>query len=382
MTDDRIPPTYEGVDGEPSIEPPGEPSPEPPPPPPPPPEDADLTEEELRLFEDAYFALLDSYYADPVSTSTSGGSNQNSDYDDRQSNTAPWPSGFMEDFGFSESSREALGMNSLDYLTAGLDPEVYELENRMGLYNGRYDFPNAAQGSSFETVRNGISVVYRWHPGSPTTGDNNEIVVTGGHYTAHFSVNPYSSFEQQAAFQYAGMGVVYTTFNDLDWGDPVHAVDPDGEPLRDINGNIILKPSNISLQEIFDLGRSYRGQSLFSIGTMLTMLFSQGGRYDFQRQGGSRHPSDRILPSGFLFHREYVSFSTVAIGIFAQGAGMSFGRILSIQNNFAWFRSTFSEGTSMHPTYTSLPRSNVHNTRVGMEVGQQIAIRTIRNRMR
>jgi hypothetical protein len=145
----------------------------------------------------------------------------------------------------------------------------------------------------------------------------------------------------------------------------VPLTDSENETMRDINGEVIYRPKNVNISQIFRLGQSHADTPWTQMGTILQILFSHGGRYDFQRQGGDRHPQDTILPSGYLFHPEYVSFSTVAIGVFAKGAGISMNEILSIQNTFAGLRSSFAPGTQMDPVYRNLPALNVANTRLG-----------------
>jgi hypothetical protein len=139
----------------------------------------------------------------------------------------------------------------------------------------------------------------------------------------------------------------------------------------DDDGNIIYRPQNITPQEIYNLGLAYRNASWAETAPMLQILFKQGGRYDFQRQGGEIHEGyDRITRDNMLFHAEYKSFSTVAIGLFAAGAGISRSEILSIQNNYAWMRSSFPPGTRMHDVYTSLPALNVANTIIGYSLAR------------
>jgi hypothetical protein len=105
---------------------------------------------------------------------------------------------------------------------------------------------------------------------------------------------------------------------------------------------------------------------------MLQILFKQGGRYDFQRQGGDMHVGyDLINSSNMLFHQEYRSFSTVAIGLFAAGAGISQDTILLIQNNYASMRSSFQPGTVMHDVYRNLPSLNVANTILGYSLARE-----------
>ena len=90
----------------------------------------------------------------------------------------------------------------------------------------------------------------------------------------------------------------------------------------------------------------------------------KGGRSAAQRSFGD-DAFVAVIPSGYLFNPEYLSFSTAAIGVFAKGAGISMNEILSIQNTFAGLRSSFDPGTPMDPVYRNLPALNVANTRLG-----------------
>jgi hypothetical protein len=157
----------------------------------------------------------------------------------------------------------------------------------------------------------------------------------------------------------------YQTFSALDWGDPIKLRDRDGDVILDANGNFIYRPSNVDVAYMYELGLANKDASFFAFNTTLNRYFNQGGSYDFQRQGGSFHEGDRILDSGFLFHPEFVSFSTIAIGAFAAGAGLSEQYILNVQNGFAARNSNFGSNVIMDSTYTYLPRINVANTRLG-----------------
>jgi hypothetical protein len=83
--------------------------------------------------------------------------------------------------------------------------------------------------------------------------------------------------------------------------------------------------------------------------------FNQGHEWDAQRIGGHFHP-------------EFVDYATVAIGLYADAAGITENQILSIENNFALLESHYPPGTPMDSTYTHLPERNVANTDLGYQL--------------
>ena len=149
----------------------------------------------------------------------------------------------------------------------------------------------------------------------------------------------------------------------------------EGQVVHDMNGNIVYKPHDISLSQIYNLGFNLRGQSeAFVLGKM-AQLFLHGGRYDFQRESGPEHVRiDRITPDGYLFHPEFVSFSTIAIGIFGEAAGISKEFVLKAQNYYAGALSNFAAGTPMSADYANLPVLNVENTKLGYHIADEIAL--------
>jgi hypothetical protein len=82
--------------------------------------------------------------------------------------------------------------------------------------------------------------------------------------------------------------------------------------------------------------------------------FRHWGAWDAQRLGGK-------------FHKEFVDYSTVAIGLYAAAAGISRSTILSIQDADALAKSSFGRDTEYDKIYTHLPHDNVNNTDKGYE---------------
>ena len=86
------------------------------------------------------------------------------------------------------------------------------------------------------------------------------------------------------------------------------------------------------------------------------LRFRQGGEWDLQRL-----ETGKVDP-------KYVDYSTVAIGLYAAGAGLPRESILDFQNAYAAAKSNFAPGTKKDPVYTSLPVRNVMNTDFGYEI--------------
>jgi hypothetical protein len=341
---------------------------------------------ERAIFEASLFAVIDDFLFD-FDTAAAGlslsfsGSDQNSYYDEDYRH-APMPPGFMSDFGgfLSSTTRQALGFNFYDYGSADIDPEFITEAEFTNVVNAALDITGRQYGSDFQLNRNGHSIQFTWHPSTdPIAGtnglDNGTIFAAarGGHYTSQINYTPFgdnsNQFSPFTESLLAGSG--YRTYTNFDWGDPVALSDRRGTFI-DNDGEIIYRPQNITPQEIYNFGLAYRNASWSETSTMLQILFKQGGRYDFQRQGGDLHTGfDRITEDHMLFHREYKSFSTVAIGLFAAGAGISQETILFIQNNYASLNSSFKLGTAMHDVYRNLPSLNVANTILGYSIARE-----------
>ncbi len=103
------------------------------------------------------------------------------------------------------------------------------------------------------------------------------------------------------------------------------------------------------------------------LGT-LSREFKQLSKFDHYREWDAQR-------LGGTFHKEYVDYSTVAIGLYAASAGMSREDILGIQNAFAALESKFPPGTDWDETYTHLPRRNVANTELGFQLYESGRIR-------
>jgi hypothetical protein len=84
--------------------------------------------------------------------------------------------------------------------------------------------------------------------------------------------------------------------------------------------------------------------------------FNRGGAWDAQRVGGS-------------FHTEFVDYATVAIGLCAAADGIPRDEILEIENRVAR-DSHYDRDKQMDKTYTHLPKVNVENTDLGIQLYQ------------
>ena len=79
---------------------------------------------------------------------------------------------------------------------------------------------------------------------------------------------------------------------------------------------------------------------------------SQGYAWDEQRKDG-------------VFYPQFVSYATVAIGIYGAATGTSEATLLNIENVWAAVSSHYGPNTVYDPNYTHLPRINVDNTDLG-----------------
>ena len=93
----------------------------------------------------------------------------------------------------------------------------------------------------------------------------------------------------------------------------------------------------------------------FEIGRL--SKFFHRGAWDAQRIGGK-------------FHREYVDYATVTIGLYAASLGMSERAILIAQNLYA-LSSRYRDRTEFDKRYTNLPKANVDNTNLGYKLFEQ-----------
>jgi hypothetical protein len=336
-----------------------------------------LSLDEMEAIELGFLQFLP---AELVEGITFAGTDQNS-YVDSEQLTSPMPPGFFEDFGsfLSQSSRDALGASFYDHLTGasiGTDPET-------ALFQLNRNLPNlmkqagVSDGQDFQLNSNGVRINFYYFPGTPAhQEEDGGFVISSGFYRS--IVEPINPHDQTGSDDFvsaltASVAGTYRTFNSVDWGDPVPLINANGERVLDLEGNVIYRPSGRTPADLFNHGRRHQDTPWTQIGTVLQYLFGTEGRYDFQRQAGSFHPAadahrgDRILPTGEQFHREYVSFSTVGIGLFAAGAGISLHEILTIQNNIAGRTMMSSWPASMprHSVYTHLPQLNVRNTEIG-----------------
>ena len=142
--------------------------------------------------------------------------------------------------------------------------------------------------------------------------------------------------------------------------EPVPFVDRNGSPILDIRGGAMQRPAGLEPvlfaragQRVTDYARIDPELSVSALAVDLAK-FKQNGPWDAQRIGGG-------------FHREFVDYSTVAIGIYASKAGLSLDSILSIENGYASLFSNFGSA-ERDPVHTSLRKENVFNTKLGFEL--------------
>lgn len=179
------------------VPPDGDPPPPPPPPPGPPPA---LTPPPMGLAPvwESVLTDLQTFFDDMGSAvSTPAGNDQNSYYDDGE-DTAPMDGFFLDMFGWMPSVQAMPGAHYWDYLTQDIDPEFMMAAYGPGGFNAEFGGNGSvavqalSDHTTFQFTLNGISVFGTWHPGAPTTTedngtDNPTIVVTGGYWSFQYT---------------------------------------------------------------------------------------------------------------------------------------------------------------------------------------------------
>jgi hypothetical protein len=186
---------------------------------------------------------LQNFFSGLNGSGSSGGSDQNSYYDDG-SDVAPFPPGFMADFMWMPHFAAMPENHFFDYLTADIDPEFTSaVLNSIGA--GQFASGYAALGNSVSfgglgnnqfaiTVTSG-TVIGTWHPGGPPPASTDDtIIVNGGHWTFDTaSVGPVLA-------DHGGFGGTVTA---ADWRQYEAAVDLHVDVLaRQIEGLIKAQP--------------------------------------------------------------------------------------------------------------------------------------------
>lgn len=147
---------------------------------------------------------------------------------------------------------------------------------------------------------------------------------------------------------------------------PVPLLDGKGKPVLDGNGKPILRPAGLDPRLFVQQGLKDRkvveqllqngsdGSGLAALGYELGALrkFRQGGAWDAQRIGG-------------IYHREFIDYATIAIGLYAAAAGIPEEKILEVEDIYAEIKSRFNKRDTFDSVYRVLPERNVQNTRLG-----------------
>jgi len=149
--------------------------------------------------------------------------------------------------------------------------------------------------------------------------------------------------------------------------------DDAGNNVLDRFGNLMYRPPQLDPKVILQAAvvRKFAEKDMSKAKAALDPLdanFRTGGAWDAQRiNGGGK----------FGFYTEYQDFATVLIGIYFAGKGAPLDSCLTVQNGFAFFKTTHGAGVRMDPTYTNLPIRNVDNTKIGYQLVQSGRIRPI-----
>lgn len=155
-------------------------------------------------------------------------------------------------------------------------------------------------------------------------------------------------------------------------GEPGVLLGADGAPILNFFGAVVQFPSLFSPEFFIDEGMSTADEvsNLLHIGDdsfaapikQFEKLFNfrQNGKWDIQR-----------LEAG-KFDEKYRDYSTIAIGLYSEAAGIPESLNLEIQNTYASLFSKFGKNDPMDKVYTSLPARNVRNTRIGHAMAKEI----------
>ncbi len=132
-----------------------------------------------------------------------------------------------------------------------------------------------------------------------------------------------------------------------------------------------MRPKGFDPHFFVEEGRKDRNELLRSLAMtpaphLYPAIISQ---FLYQKLGnfGQGHPWD-AQRVGHIWHKEFVDFSTVAIGLYAAALGLSETEILIIETAYATKHSEWSKGTEFDPILRYLPTNNVINTKKGVDL--------------
>jgi RHS repeat-associated protein len=145
-------------------------------------------------------------------------------------------------------------------------------------------------------------------------------------------------------------------------------VDDQGNAVLNSDGKPMLRPSDVDPHFFIDAGTAAGAAGSFSdfpgVDSRVGLAnFGQGAAWDVQRVGSDRLPT-----------RDFIDYATVGIGLYGAAAGIPANEILTYENTYAGWRSSFG-GVTMDSTYTNLPARNVFNTNLGYQLYQSGRIR-------
>ena len=142
-------------------------------------------------------------------------------------------------------------------------------------------------------------------------------------------------------------------------------------PLVDNSGHAVLNSAGVPVQRPLRLPPSFFVQQGQMDRNIVAGLNAAGhpeeapayiaARLARFRQYGSWDA--RRLSAGESFP-QFTDYATIAIGLYAAAAGLSESDVLSLQDDYASFKSDFHHAT-MDRTYPHLAERNVRNTRLG-----------------
>jgi hypothetical protein len=138
---------------------------------------------------------------------------------------------------------------------------------------------------------------------------------------------------------------------------PVPFVDDGGNPVSDINGNPMQRPSDVDLRFFVDQGHAAADADKRAVVPGLMVLgelsnFWRRGPWDIQRVGSD------VLPT-----KPFIDAANVAIGLYGAAAGLPQKVVLEIANQAG--RTSDFKNATMDSTYTHLRKENVYDIQEG-----------------
>jgi hypothetical protein len=145
---------------------------------------------------------------------------------------------------------------------------------------------------------------------------------------------------------------------------PVPLKDDQDRPVLKIDGNQMVRPSDVSPNLFVDFGRAAtRLDPTRMVGLVGLAAFIQGGPLDVQRVG-----------PGPVYVDEFKHFANVAIGLYAAAAGIPQDVTLFIANRYATKKSRYAPDQKMDAMYPNMSDYGVYGIKLGYRLYQSGSI--------